>query len=110
MRKHILEVFHTPLAPLVLELRVSLYEVLMQNALALAGERVGPAGPWVTRPFSACGTQIKPLIIGGEKGNHLASMMVHNNSIVSSYFSVASPISNLCGYLSAPKLEIDLYK
>ena len=77
MRKHILEVFRTPLAPLVLGLRVSSYEVLMQNALALAGERVGPAGTWVTRAFSACGTQIKPFILGVEKDNYLVFMMLH---------------------------------
>lgn len=106
MRKHILEVFHTPLAPLVLGLRVSLCEVLMQNALALAGERVGPTGTWVTRPFSACGTQIKPPIIGGEKGNYLMFVMLHNNSIVLSDFSVASPVFHLLAWISfQPQFE-----
>lgn len=79
----------------------------MQNALALAAERVGPTGTWVARPFSACGTQMNPLITGGEKGSCLVFVMLHNNSIVLSYFSVASPIFTCrCGYLSGPKSEL----
>lgn len=70
----------------------------MQNALALAGERVGPLGTWVTCPFSARAIQVKPLITGGEKGNTPLTVVLHNNGIVLRCFSVDFPIF----HLSAP--------
>lgn len=79
----------------------------MQNALALAGERVGPLGTWVTCPFSAQGMQVKSLITGGEKGNNPMAVVLHNNSIVLRCFSADFPIFHLPAYLCGLKMEID---
>lgn len=85
--------------------------MLMQNALALGGERVGPAGTWVTRPFSACRMQIKPLIIGGEKGSYLVFVMLHNDSIFKAISLLLAPLlTGQLGYRSGGKSETDLCK
>lgn len=67
----------------------------MQNALALAAERDGPLGAWVTCPFSARGMQVKPLITGGEKGDNPVAVVLHNNGIVLRCCVVDSPIFHL---------------